>query len=480
MRLLTGTVLLVTGGMAATILSAIAGLIVARTLGPVDFGRYSVALALPTAFVYTFLLGLDAVATREVAKCPESSREVLPGTVLPGAGWSLMLSGVVFGVGYFLGYPFSILALLAISILIVALQSIANLLRAIIRGFERMDLDVAVQLTQAGTGLVLIGTVLGLGLSRSAFAALLALLVASLVALALAAAFSLGLAHRPCRYDRALALSLIKIGLPICVAYTVVGLNLRIETLALSLLASEKSVGLYSAAFGVMVFSTPIGQLAAASLLPRMSLLAGQATSDFILLWEKGLRYTVIVGGAIAGVIGIAAPVLVNVLYGWEYAEAVPALRLLAITGALLFVDVFLRHALIACGMERGILFAALVGLVVAILLSLMLIPRFGIVGAALATIVRECCMIAILGYAMGKSIPSLPWAKAFLSPVVACLALLPALWVVRPSADWRLLLVLPPALVVYLVILRATKGISSQEANAIWSTVVSWVSFHR
>jgi O-antigen/teichoic acid export membrane protein len=102
----------------------------------------------------------------------------------------------------------------------------------------------------------------------------------------------------------------------------------------------------------------------------------------------------------IAGVlICFFGPYLLAVLYGREYAGAASVLRILVVEVVLAGATLVLSQAFMALGRPGVITTLQVVGLLLTLPLMFVLVPRFGIVGAALAlllsTIVRLLFVLA-------------------------------------------------------------------------------------
>lgn len=110
---------------------------------------------------------------------------------------------------------------------------------------------------------------------------------------------------------------------------------------------------------------------------------------------------------------------IVNVLYGDQYVSTIPILKVL---GWLLIIFVFaylLGHiVLMATGNEKSILRATICGAVTNAILNGMLIPKFGGVGAALASVSAELMVTSILIIQGSKSY-TLHLNMHFLSSIV-------------------------------------------------------------
>jgi O-antigen/teichoic acid export membrane protein len=91
----------------------------------------------------------------------------------------------------------------------------------------------------------------------------------------------------------------------------------------------------------------------------------------------------------------IAAPRLIPALYGVEYAAAVPAFRILALSFPLLSLNYALTHQLIAWSGERWYAVTCGAAVLVNVGLNAQLVPARSIEGAAWATLGTEVFLTA-------------------------------------------------------------------------------------
>jgi O-antigen/teichoic acid export membrane protein len=104
---------------------------------------------------------------------------------------------------------------------------------------------------------------------------------------------------------------------------------------------------------------------------------------------------------ALAGVFG--GPRLIEWLYGGQYRGAEPALQVLALAVLFSFVNYALTHFLIARGRQRlNLIFNALL-FVVNGGLCLYLVPRYGLPGAAAATLASEALLFGLCAWALAR-----------------------------------------------------------------------------
>ena len=113
----------------------------------------------------------------------------------------------------------------------------------------------------------------------------------------------------------------------------------------------------------------------------------------------------------------LAAPLL-NAVFGPEYLEGTAAFRLLLLSIGFIFINGSIRNVLLVCDRLKleMLIMAAAAGLNIA--LNLVLIPRYGLVGAAFTTALAEGFILfvgALAVYKIGARLNFWPVARALL-----------------------------------------------------------------
>jgi len=185
------------------------------------------------------------------------------------------------------------------------------------------------------------------------------------------------------RPDSALAVRMIVEGLQYHVGLVALFLVLRIDVFVLNALVPLTAVGLYtlSVSLGEMTYAGT--EALSQALLPR------QAESELTAagtLTARTTRVGFIVALCSVGAICLVAPVLVPVLYGQAFRGSVPPL--FALAPGLVFYGATRAIApyLMRLGRPRVMSALSVIALAVNVGLNLLLTPRLGIVGCALAT----------------------------------------------------------------------------------------------
>jgi O-antigen/teichoic acid export membrane protein len=145
-------------------------------------------------------------------------------------------------------------------------------------------------------------------------------------------------------------------------------------------------------------------------------------------LVANSLRLSVSIGAPLVAVTIVTARSMLAVLFGSEYTQAADALRLLALSIGTLFLSWPVINVLIVAHWTG--LFAAIRGVaaVLNIGLNLVLIPRFGIAGAAAATLAVEIGLL-VFGGCFLRTMQALPSPRQLLPPLGAALCMSLVVW---------------------------------------------------
>ena len=204
----------------------------------------------------------------------------------------------------------------------------------------------------------------------------------------------------------------------------------KIDTPMLALMRTSAEAGTYWAAYTIVFALAGFGAVLAKAALPEMSRAhhAGTSSSANVALLS-GLAAAGGLAGALA-VIG-SAGVVMGRLYGAEFVEGAQALTLLAWAVPMTVTSgVLLNHA-VATGRQRGIAVGAIAAASLNIGANLVLIPRYGVRGAAIATLLSEAVLVltglvALLEVARRRQLVGrLVWIGV---PAVLCATLIPSL----------------------------------------------------
>lgn len=389
------------------ILRIIAGLLVgiwvARYLGPEQFGVFSYALAFAAIFGGIAKLGLDGIVVRDLIHEPDK-RDVYLGT----AFW-LKLVGAFITIG-----------VVAFATLFTSNDHTTNLYIFIItsgivfQSFEVIDFYFQSKVLSKFVSICKLTQLLLSSLLKIYFvltgAGLFWFVVVSLVDQAtLAVTLYITYRHQKLgsfyrHFDLMTAQNLLKDSWPLIFSTFVIMIYMRIDQIMIKEILGEREVGLYSAAVRLSEAWYFIPMAITSSLFP--AIVSAKKVSKELYYTRLQRLYTFMVWMAI----GIALPMtflsdwLVTLLYGEAYREAGQVLMIHIWAGVFVFLGVASSRWFLSENLQKFSTINTVMGAIANILLNLILIPKYGVYGAAISTLLSYSIAAYFMNLAFTKT----------------------------------------------------------------------------
>lgn len=201
-------------------------------------------------------------------------------------------------------------------------------------------------------------------------------------------------------------------------------MSYNFDALLLGFLLGPNPVGLYRAAYKPITAALAMPLTYFLGLFPALSRTYRENLDAFDGIVRRSLNLTAIfalplgIGGTF-----MAGPII-NLLFGPDYSPAVPAMRLLSWSASLIILRDTFRQALIAADKQHLDLRAAGTAVVSNVILNFILIPRFGIVGAATATILSEIVWLSVAAYYYSRFVSHVNPLSHLFNPVIAAIGM--------------------------------------------------------
>ena len=407
------------------LLGAVVGLVVARHLGPERLGSLSYCVTLVTLMGFIPALGLDAILKRDLLKSPEHTAELLSsGLVLRatagavGAAAVLMAANLGWGLA---GEEPRLLAVLAVLLLQPALFLPEVWLQAQLRAKWVAAAQIGALTVASGARLWLVAT----NAPLTAFAGVIVgeMLLGAVVFFAGARRTGLRMPVTAARV--ATMRRLLAEAWPLMFAGLAVLVYMKIDEVMLRHMAGPAAVGTYAAAVKLSELWYFLPTALASSVLPALLRAQRQRPEEYARRHQQYYDLSAAVAYGLSVPVAFAAPWVVRVAYGAEFAAAGPILAVHIWSSVFVFLGVARGQWLVNEGLQRFYLMATCAGAGVNVALNLVFIPRWGGLGAAWATVVAY-------GFAA--------WLSSYLHPKVRETAAMQTRALLIPLRAWAYL----------------------------------------
>lgn len=367
-------------------------------LTPSEYGQLNFVLSALGVVAILATLGLPKSAARYVTEFSETAPGQVPHVVRTSIGYLLLLVIVVGAGTYLLGRPVatmlgvpSIVPFLAIGTLYIVARAFMKYFSALFQGFNRVDWSAAVGIVNNVGRLlfVVLFVALGFGVTGALFGYVAGFATAGVVGgyVVYTRFYS--------NYDAAetaetgLSRRIVEYSIPLTATRTANVLDKKVDTILVGVLLNMTAVGYYTIAKQVSDFvavpassfgytiSPTIGEQSAADRTDRASRLYEQSVEYVLLAYVP----------AVVGLVLVAEP-MVRYIFGADYLNAVPVVQVFAGFILVNAINKVTSDGLDYLGRARS---RAIIKSLMATSnagLNLLLIPIFGVVGAAFATVI--------------------------------------------------------------------------------------------
>jgi O-antigen/teichoic acid export membrane protein len=375
------------GQLSSLLVSFFIGAWVARYLGPKNYGLMNYAMSFAGLFGFVAGLGVDNILSREVVKFPDKRDELL-GTsfVLKLIGGSL--SFILIAVTACLVEQNFLTRLLIIIFGFSFVLQVFGTISIFFQSKVQAKKVIAAQLFAIAVSSILKVTLILLHWGVI-WLIIIYVLDALWSGLGLLFAYrQAGLQLSAWRFDAKLAKVMLKDSWPLLLSGAASFIYMKVDQVMIGRMMNHESVGLYAVAIKLSEIWYFIPSVICTSLAPALI----NARRDNQQNYRYRLRSLyLLLGGlalAIAIVVSLIAKPLIIVLFGSAYVLSVPILQIYVWSGLGIFVGSAVTQYLVIENMVKTVFVTSVLAMLSNVGLNLILIPRVGLSGAALASLI--------------------------------------------------------------------------------------------
>jgi len=358
-----------------------------KYLGPDNFGLLSYAISFVTILASFAVLGMDSIIVRDLVSEENKSNAIL------GTSFYLRLVASIVSIIFI----FIILSLsneeLSTSLLILVIST-----TTIFQSFNVIDLYFQAKVQSKFTVYAQFTSLV----ISSALKIYLIIINADLIYFAYTIAlesflFAIGLVvvykiqvvgkHR-WNFSFVLSKKLLKDSLPLLLAGVVVAIYMRIDQIMIKNMLDNSQAGYYSAAVKLCELWYFIPMALSNSVFPAIVNAKKTSEKNYRLRMQRFYDIMSWLSIGVSIPLTIFAPQIINLLYGAKFISAFPVLQIYIWSSVATFLGVASSQYLVTENLTKISFYRTFGGMIVNVLLNLILIPKIGIIGSALATLI--------------------------------------------------------------------------------------------
>ncbi len=443
----------------------------ARYLGAEGFGVLSFALALTAIFAVLTDIGLHPLTIREVARNRTLAAKYLANLTTIKIILSTLTFVLIAVVINIMDYPAKTVGVVYIITLSVLVSSFTTMIYSIFHAHERMEFQSAGQIISST--IMFIGAMLAInaGLDLTVFATLylVAALTSLIYSLLILATNFKEVCLDWCRlkifkFDIPFWQTTMKKALPFGLGLFFVMIFYWIDSIMLSYMKGDTVVGWYNAAYRMIIVLLFIPQTLINALYPVMSVFHKNEPESLKGSHEKSFKYLSILGVPIAVGTTLLAPRLILLVFGAQYDNSVLPLQILVWSALLVYMSITYGN-LFNCLNKQGLVTKITATcMVFNIIFNIILIPKYSLVGASIATVLTEFTSLALCIAWSTKINYSISVKKltGFLSKIIISATIMGIFIVI--FYNLHMLVLTPLAVVIYFTILVISKGVDKDD----------------
>lgn len=382
--------------------SLLVGVIVARYLGPEQYGLMNYVISYVFLFQTFAVFGLDNIEVREEARNPEQFRTILGSAFCIRVFFALVaMAAVAFTAWQFEAdrYTFLVICLYSLSILLTSFNVIRNYFISIVQN----EYVVKSEINRTLVGMAIKIALYFAGMSLTWF-----MVAYTFDYVLLAGGYIVSYQKkigrlRDWKYDRDCSRLLIRESFPLMLTSAAVIVYQRIDQVMIGKLINNESVGYFGTASRIVEVLIYVPMMLAQTIAPVLTSCRERSEADYFKKAQVFMDISLWLSILLAVATSLASYWIIVPLFGEKYAPAVVILQVMAFKAASVALSNTAGTMLVVEGLQKWAICRDLFGCIVCVALNLWLLPKYGFVAAAFVAIASNVAA----GYLADLFIPS-------------------------------------------------------------------------
>lgn len=341
-------------------------------------------------------LGLNTLTIREVARNKSLASEYVSNIILIKIILSVLTLGFISLIANIMGYNDQTRTVIYLLAFFTVFSAIYQVFYSIFQANEKMEYQSAgvilysiLLLGGVLTVIHLKGTVIGI----SAVYAIGGAAVLVYAFLMFCRKFSIP----KLQFNSSTWKSMLKESWPFAISGISYNLYTSIDSIILSVIQGQTAVGLYTAAYRIIIVLIFIPTIFNTAIFPLMSKYYVHSKDTLLFTFEKLFKIMFMVGLPIGVGTVFTANKIILLLYGSAFLSSTIALQILIFSTVLMFARSPFERLLESSNRQIVITKALIIGVVFNVILNLIVIPRYSYIGASVVTVLTDVIVFVLL-----------------------------------------------------------------------------------
>lgn len=373
--------------IASMVITFFATAYIARNLGPHNYGELSYAISFVSLFSFIASLGIDQILYRDIIRHPEKRNELLGSAIGLRVCASILTTGIIVT-------STLLFSLKDVSLFLIFIISLSPLFGS----FQLLSYEFQAESKSKYPSILSLFVVIILNILKITVIFFdKGVIYLACVVLLEPILYSFGYLYLKSKTYKDLyklhfstekALTILKDSFPLIFASAFFLIYARIDQVMLKHMINSEAVGLYDAAVRISEVSYFIPQTILMSLFPAI-INAKESSSDLYHKRTKKLIVLLIsISVLIAIIMTLFSKYLILTIFGTAFIGALPALYICIWSTVGSSLNSLAQQILLTEKLTKNISISAFLGMATNVILNMILIPKYGISGAAFATLI--------------------------------------------------------------------------------------------
>ncbi len=405
----TGKVVTLLGGL-------LVGILVARYLGPDQYGLMSYVMSYVAIFQVLAFFGMDQIEIREESKTPENRDKIIGTAFILKLGFAIITMILV----AITAWIFEADSFTMWMIILYSASMVANSFSVIRNYFTSLVWNEYIVKTEITRTFIGAGIKVGLLLLHAPLVWFIAATLFDTILIAGGYVVSYRRkidSLRGWRFDKEQAIYLVQQSFPLLLSGITLVVCQKIDQIMIGNMLDKSSVGIYAVAVTFVTILGFVPTVLTQTVTPLLVKAYRNNVAQYEQLSQRFMNATTWVIIIICSIICLIAGLLIRLTYGVQYTASIPILKILIFqeigyclaqtSGALIIIE----------GKQKVFVLRYLIGAFICISLNYLLIPLLGITGAAISGVVTALCtgwlahiIIPTYRHLFKKQVRSLVW----------------------------------------------------------------------